>query len=690
VESEGRSGGLSSGALSPNRVFLVSLVVPLLFLAIALATLKDYGETWDEQFDQNIGRYYYNDWKSEGAKGLERFIPLQRNYGPFYDVVIVATRDLVVNKLKLMTDEVAAHHLAVVFVSAFALWLVFRVGFAFWGLFPALLAQVLLVLMPQFLGHGHNNLKDTPLMAFFMLSLLLMRRAARDGRLRWWAVAGVATGLTYAIKIHAVFVPIVVVVWQAREIRGDVRRWLRLGRGLAVSGVTAFATILAAWPYYRIHPIERFLETYRTFKDHQYNELVFYLGRHVFAHEVPWHFPFVMLGVNTPLVLVGLFLLGLVLLAVRFRRRGEESSGLVFAALWFFVPVLAQILSRAAMLDGVRHYVLVFPAIALLGGYAGVEAGRRLLASGPNGRRFAAAWASLLALALALLVRTLVALHPYEVVFFNRLAGGTKGARENFELDYWGVSFKQAAAWMNANLPDGTRVLLTMQAQHFLHVDSGRLHFVPDLKRRPNVKVNLIRGILKSNDPDGGDYLHPSKKPIYAVTAGGANLLEIFDYPQNADLPDGSALEPARAAAPGRLLPGLLGQVYADADFAKREGGPFDFSPAAFDCANNPYNGRAASIRATGFLVVEKDGLYAIQIQSDDDAVLYLNGRAALPNDSGHTTLRRFRLKAGLYDARLDYRNDVGGACLAVTWGDGADERPALRTLAAPAIAHEP
>ena len=682
----------STGTLSPRRVLLVSLVVPLLFLAVGLATLKDFGETWDEQFDQNIGRYYYNDWKNEGVKGLERFIPLQRNYGPFYDVVIVATRDLVVNKLKLMTNEIAAHHLAVLVVSTLALWLVFEVGFAFWGLFPALLAQVLLVLMPQFVGHAHNNLKDTPLMAFFMLSLLLMQRAVRDGRLRWYAAAGVVTGLTYAIKINAVFVPVVIVLWQAREIRGDVRRWLRLGRGLAVAGAAAFVTILVAWPYYRTHPLERFLETYRTFKDHQYNELVFYLGRHVFAHEVPWHFPFVMLGVNTPLVVLGLFVLGLVLLAVRFRRRDEGTSGLVLCALWFFVPVLAQILSRAAMLDGVRHYILVFPAIALLGGYAGVEAGRLFYASGPNGRRFAAAWAATLALALAFLLRTLVALHPYEVVFFNRLAGGTKGARENFELDYWGVSFKQAAAWMNANLPEGTRVLLTMQAQHFLHVDSGRLHFVPDLKRRPNVKVNLIRGILKSNDPDGGDYLHPSRKPIYAVTAGGANLLEIYDYPENADVPDGSALEPARmqAVAPERLLPGLLAQVYADADFAKREGVPFDFSPAAFDCKDNPYNGRAASIRATGFLVVPKDGLYAIQVQSDDDAVLYLNGRAALPNDSGRTTLRRFRLKTGLYDVRLDYRNDVGGACLAVTWGDGAEDRPSLRTLAAPSIVHEP
>jgi hypothetical protein len=80
-----------------------------------------------------------------------------------------------------------------------------------------------------------------------------------------------------------------------------------------------------------------------------------------------------------------------------------------------------------------------------------------------------------------------------------------------------------------------------------------------------------------------------------------------------------------------------------------------------------------------------------LQVQSDDDAVLYLNGRAALTNASGRTTLRRFRLKAGVYDARLDYRNDVGGACLAVMWGPvAADGPPALTTLAAPAIVHDP
>lgn len=675
-----------------RRLFALSLAVPLLFLAVALATLGDYGETWDEQFDQNIGRYYWNDWSTQGVQGLERFIPLQRNYGPFFDVLDVATHELVFTKLKWITDPVASHHLAVVLMAALALWVTFGIGLALFGPGPAFLAQVLLALMPQFLGHAHNNLKDTPLMALFALSLLLMIRASRGGAWGWWALAGVATGLTYAIKVHAYFVPVVVVLWQLGDARRGVARWKRLAAGLVLAGATAFGTVLLAWPYYRHQPVARFLETYRTFKDHQYNELVFYLGQHVRAHDVPWHFPFVMFGVNTPIVHLALFLLGLVFLAWGLGRRAGPTalaSGLLLPAIWFFVPILAQIASGTAQLDGVRHYIVVFPAMALLGAAAAWEAGRRLGAAWGGRPRLRAAWAALVFLALLDVLRTDVKLHPYQVVFFNALAGGPAKARERFELDYWGVSLKEAAAWMNANLP-GARVILTGQYHHFFRLDSARFHFVPDLKHRPNLKVSLIRGITLTADPDGGDYLHPAKKPLHAVTVDGANLVEIFEYPENADLPDGSALEPAAPGPPAGAAPGLRARVYADADFGGAELAAPVVERASFPCAGNPWNDRTITIRYAGSLLVPGDGTYAFEVRSDDDTVLYLNGKAAVANGSGRTTRRRFKLRRGAYDLRIDYRNDVGGACLGVAWGPDAGENAPLADLAAPAVVHLP
>ena len=41
-------------------------------------------------------------------------------------------------------------------------------------------------------------------------------------------------------------------------------------------------------------------------------------------------------------------------------------------------------------------------------------------------------------------------LHPYEYTDYNHLAGGVRGARNNFMLDYWGLSFKQASRKLSA------------------------------------------------------------------------------------------------------------------------------------------------------------------------------------------------------------------------------------------------
>ena len=43
-------------------------------------------------------------------------------------------------------------------------------------------------------------------------------------------------------------------------------------------------------------------------------------------------------------------------------------------------------------------------------------------------------------------------LHPYEYTYFNRLAGGVDEARGRYMLDYWGLSFKQAAQALEAKL----------------------------------------------------------------------------------------------------------------------------------------------------------------------------------------------------------------------------------------------
>ena len=42
-----------------------------------------------------------------------------------------------------------------------------------------------------------------------------------------------------------------------------------------------------------------------------------------------------------------------------------------------------------------------------------------------------------------------VHLHPYQYIYYNSFVGGVHGAFHNYELDYWGTSYYEAAEYVN-------------------------------------------------------------------------------------------------------------------------------------------------------------------------------------------------------------------------------------------------
>lgn len=665
------------------RLWLLSLVVPVAFGVVGVAVRDSVPETWDEQFDQDIGRFYYHAWRDGGVAALEaRFIPLQRHYGPAFAVVVVALHELLHRRLGWVENPVASHHMATLGVTCLMLWVVFWLGRWMWGTGGGLIAALILALLPQLVAHSQNNLKDTPLGAVFTVAvgahvLALRRPSLGLPALAWAVVGGMAVGYGFAIKPNALSAWVVVAIWVLATSRLN---WPTVGRGAVlggVSAVTAILTVPLVWPYFRSQPLRRLLDTLATFREHIYNEYVFYLGEHIRAHDVPWHFPFVMLGVYTP-VLVLLLLAGALWLALRAVRRGEAAADhWVLLWAWLLVPLLVQILSGAPKLDGLRHYLAVLPAVALLAAGTAVALWRWLSARAPVGRWFAAAAGVLW---LAAMVRLNVTYHPYQNVFFNALTGGTAGAQHRFELDYWGVSLAAAARWLDTHAPAPSRVWLTIPGQHFFRLNRSRFHFVTGPAGRPHYKVNLLRGLLKTFDSEG-DWRRPARAPVFAVQVAGADLLHIFAYPEHRDVPPGTPLGPAHAPW-GGASPGWWAQ---ETHGGAASGHTFLLPRLELDCAGNLFTGRAAGFVAEGYLAVPTAGEYVVEIFSDDDAALFAGEQAVVSSATLATTRNRVRLEAGWYPLRLEYRNDVGPACLQVRWGRVGEE---LEVLGGPFLWH--
>src|SRR5262249_25940212 len=153
-----------------------------------------------------------------------------------------------------------------------------------------------------------------------------------------------------------------------------------------------------------------------------------------------------------PEIFVVLATAGAVLAFVNAARRDvavPSRAALMLVATAATLPIAITVVTRPAMYNGIRHFMFVVPPLAVLGGLAGA---RLLDRATQRGRAALAVAAAVLTAALVPPVVEMVRLHPYQYTYFNGVAGGVAGADGRYMLDFWGLSFKQAAAALRATL----------------------------------------------------------------------------------------------------------------------------------------------------------------------------------------------------------------------------------------------
>lgn len=149
-----------------------------------------------------------------------------------------------------------------------------------------------------------------------------------------------------------------------------------------------------------------------------------------------WFFPYAFL-IKTPISVIVLFITGVILAVVRWRRFIDDD------AIYAILPPAAFL--GAAMLAklniGLRHILPVYPFALLLGGYAITK----LCAARPRPLRL-----TLAALCLLAIVE-LGVVYPHYLAFFNQSVGGPSHGHEylvDSNLD-WGQDLKGLKQWMD-------------------------------------------------------------------------------------------------------------------------------------------------------------------------------------------------------------------------------------------------
>jgi hypothetical protein len=140
-------------------------------------------------------------------------------------------------------------------------------------------------------------------------------------------------------------------------------------------------------------------------------------------------------------------------LVAAFRREVAATRRAILVLLAFaaMFPIALATLTRPAMYNGIRHFVFVAPAMAVLGGLAGAWIAQRLWRTWRPAAAFAAVT---LLVGLFLPINEMVKLHPYQYTHFNLISGGIRAADDRYMLDYWGLAFKEAAHELRAKLTE--------------------------------------------------------------------------------------------------------------------------------------------------------------------------------------------------------------------------------------------
>jgi 4-amino-4-deoxy-L-arabinose transferase-like glycosyltransferase len=425
---------------------------------VALATFRDYGLGWDDYTHAQMGEHLLSLYGS-GFRDTQAlsFVNLYM-YGGGFDMVAA----LVAKVLPITLFE--ARRLVGAVIGIIGLFVVWRIGRRAGGPAAGLIAVLLLAACPLYYGHMFINSKDAPFavaMAILLLGLMRLLEEFPRATPATVLLFGAGLGLTVGTRVMGVIAGIyaaaallflIIHYLKANGLRPTLVQTGRFTLALLPGFAFAYLLMGLLWPWSVISPLNplKAAEYFSVFFEKPWREV--FEGRLISVPDMPPSYLPVQFGMQLPEILLLLALAGVALAGWRILKNStlpSQRAMLILLVTSLAFPVVLAMLTRPAMYNGARHFVFLLPSMAVLGGLAGAWLFERAARFGKPAVYGAAA---VVAVALASPVVEMIRLHPYEYTHYNRIEGGVRAAENRYMLDYWGLSFKQAAQQLRAKL----------------------------------------------------------------------------------------------------------------------------------------------------------------------------------------------------------------------------------------------
>lgn len=392
----------------------------------------------------------------------------------------------------------------------------------------ALAGTAAFLLAPRQLADSFYNTKDAVLLALFAVGTLTLVRFVDRPSLGRLLIHAVVSAFAVDVRLVGLLLPALtfLCLWLAGWERRMAPSALRSAATSSVAyGVAVSALVVLFWPQLWADPVGGLGSALSRLGSAQQldNPFVLYAGRFVGVDALPWHYLPTWIALTTPPWMLVVFGVGLIGCALALHRRGplHASNRIVLVALLgLAIPLATVVTLRPVLYDGWRHFYFLHAAIVLVAFLGTLE-----IVRGPGFRRLA-----LGAISVGLLwtAFTIVALHPHQQVYFNAMAPAE--VERQFEIDYWGLSYRDGLEEILRREPAGTIDVAVADLPGFLNAmilpapDRARIRFTPVREasyflsnhRQPRQHERFLARA------------GPYADEVHAVRAGGAHLLGVY------------------------------------------------------------------------------------------------------------------------------------------------------------------
>lgn len=447
----GRSLTLSKSAAWIARFNIHDIAAFVLIAAltvIAFRTFGDYAISNDEgvqhQYGELIIAYYRSGFKDQSLFNFQNLYL----YGGLFDVVAVLLSHVTpLNPYDLRHVLCAMTGIGGICAAAGIARLIA-------GPRPALITLIALSVTGVWYGAMFNHTKDIPFAAamtgatFFLIRVAQRLPSPRKADI---IAFGLLTGASLGIRVLGllliIYGAVAIALYLPRQDSTE-SRWrfavLSILR-LLPAFVLAYLIMILAWPWAALAPLNP-LRGLLAFSDFHYAVRTTMDGRVYVMGDVPRLYVPIYILIRMPLL--ALLGVALAMITVLFPRLNAGSAlpqrrDIALVSLTLLLPLVCQVIWHGPAFAGLRHFLFVVPALAVL---AGIGLDKALVALATAGRLAVSGGIAIVSAGFLWNAVTLVRLHPYEYLFYNPVVGGLEGASRRYDLDYWFGSMPEAVS----------------------------------------------------------------------------------------------------------------------------------------------------------------------------------------------------------------------------------------------------